>query len=195
MPKFNNSEKELIGERLQKEGEKLFTAHGLKKVTVDDLVHSAGIAKGSFYTFYINKEHLYLDICQSIQQRMWNELDGFLSNNMDLPPKRLTKEVFIWMLRFSEHYPILNQLNSDILDYLFRKLPKEVIEKHTREDADAIKILTGYGVNFTCDVSLAAKAFQAVYLSIVKLKDEDIITRQAIGEILINGVIDQIVRD
>lgn len=195
MPKFSDSEKEFIHERLQNEGEKLFTAHGLKKVTVDDLVRAAGIAKGSFYSFYISKEHLYMDICQRIQQKTWNELDGFLSRNKHLPPKELTKEVFIWMLELSEHYPILNQINSETLDYLIRKLPKEVIEKHTHEDGDALKRLCDFGVNFTCDMELAAKVLQTVYFSIIKLKDEDSATKQAVTEVLINGVINQIVGD
>lgn len=194
MPKFNDSEKELIHEKLRREGERLFAAHGLKKVTVDDLVHSAGIAKGSFYTFYINKEHLYMDISQNIQEKMWNELEGFLSINKNLPPKELTKRVFFWMLEFSERYPILMQIDTATLDYLIRKLPQEVIEKHTQEDSNALEKLSDFGVTFTCEVELAAKVLQTVYFSIVKLKEEDKETRQAIIDVLINGVIDQIVR-
>lgn len=195
MPRFSDTEKDFIRERLLKEGERLFTVHGLKKVTVDDLVHATGIAKGSFYTFYINKEHLFMDISQNIQQRMWTELDEVLSHNKNLPSKKLTKQVFLWMLEYSEHYPMLAQVNSDTLDYLMRKLPMEIIEKHTEEDSDALKRLCDFGVNFTCDLELAAKVLQTVYFSIVKLKDEDNATRQAAAEILIDGVIDQIVRD
>ena len=62
MPKFTESEKQAIQETLLREGEKLFVEYGLKKVTVDELVKAAGIAKGSFYSFYSNKEHLYMDI-------------------------------------------------------------------------------------------------------------------------------------
>ncbi|MDF2673021.1 MAG: hypothetical protein K0R09_1286 [Clostridiales bacterium] len=195
MPKFNDSEKEIIHNNLLREGEKLFAAHGLKKVTVDDLVQAVGIAKGSFYTFYINKEHLYMDISQNIQQQMWSELDSFLSMNSNLPPKELTKQVFFWMLEFSEHYPILSQINSATLDYLIRKLPQEVIEKHTQEDSDALKKLSDFGVSFTCESDFAAIVLQTVYFSIVRLKEEDKETRQAVTEVLINGVIDQIVRD
>ena len=52
MPRFTEQEK---GNHKQEnfliEGEKLFAAHGLKKVTVDDLVAAVNISKGSFYAF------------------------------------------------------------------------------------------------------------------------------------------------
>ena len=52
MPKFSDSEKERIRQKLMREGERLFAAYGIKKVSIDEIVKAAGIAKGSFYTFY-----------------------------------------------------------------------------------------------------------------------------------------------
>ena len=60
MPRFSNMEREKIREKLMQEGERLFTSFGLKKVSIDEIVQAAGIAKGSFYSFYTNKEHLYI---------------------------------------------------------------------------------------------------------------------------------------
>ena len=37
MPRFTEKEKAFISDKLLAEGEKLFSLHGLKKVTVDDL--------------------------------------------------------------------------------------------------------------------------------------------------------------
>ena len=50
LPRFTEQEKEIINSKLLIEGEKLFALHGLKKVTVDDLVAAVNISKGSFYT-------------------------------------------------------------------------------------------------------------------------------------------------
>lgn len=47
MPRFSEREKERIRSKLYAEGERLFTAHGIKKVTIDDLAEAAGIAKAS----------------------------------------------------------------------------------------------------------------------------------------------------
>lgn len=52
MPKFSDAEKEIIKQKLMQEGERLFTSYGIKKVTIDEIVQAAGIAKGSFYSFY-----------------------------------------------------------------------------------------------------------------------------------------------
>ena len=54
MPKFSDAEKEIIKQKLMQEGERLFTSYGIKKVTIDEIVQAAGIAKGSFYSFYSN---------------------------------------------------------------------------------------------------------------------------------------------
>lgn len=62
MPRFSESEKEIIRQKLLAEGERLFAAYGIKKVSIDEIVRAAGIAKGSFYTFYASKEHLYMEI-------------------------------------------------------------------------------------------------------------------------------------
>ena len=43
LPRFTEQEKEIINRKLLIEGEKLFAAHGLKKVTVDDLVAAVNI--------------------------------------------------------------------------------------------------------------------------------------------------------
>ncbi len=46
MPRFSNMEREKIREKLMQEGERLFTSFGLKKVSIDEIVQAAGIAKG-----------------------------------------------------------------------------------------------------------------------------------------------------
>jgi len=70
LPRFTEQEKEIINRKLLIEGEKLFAAHGLKKVTVDDLVAAVNISKGSFYAFYPSKEHLYVEINFRLQKEL-----------------------------------------------------------------------------------------------------------------------------
>ena len=45
MPRFTEKEKAFISDKLLAEGEKLFSLHGLKKVTVDDLAVAANISQ------------------------------------------------------------------------------------------------------------------------------------------------------
>ena len=51
MPRFTEKEKAFISDKLLAEGEKLFSLHGLKKVTVDDLAVAANISKAPFMRF------------------------------------------------------------------------------------------------------------------------------------------------
>lgn len=70
-PGFSEREKERITDRLLESGQALFTARGLRKTSLDDLVAPAGIAKSSFYVFFDSKEDLYLELmlCRTGQVR------------------------------------------------------------------------------------------------------------------------------
>lgn len=59
---FTAEDKARIAHQLLDTGEELFTTQGLKKTSLDELVAPAGIAKGSYYTFFDSKESLYLEI-------------------------------------------------------------------------------------------------------------------------------------
>ncbi|MFQ9604483.1 MAG: hypothetical protein ACLR0O_13780 [Staphylococcus aureus] len=58
MPRFTEQEKEIISSKHMIEGEKLFALHGLKKVTVDDLV-AVNISKGLSMLF-IPAKNIYM---------------------------------------------------------------------------------------------------------------------------------------
>lgn len=61
-PAFSAEEKARITQMLLDTGHRLFTAQGLRKTSLDELVRPAGIAKSSFYVFFDSKESLYLEL-------------------------------------------------------------------------------------------------------------------------------------
>ncbi|MEU5846021.1 TetR/AcrR family transcriptional regulator [Saccharopolyspora shandongensis] len=61
-PAFSAEEKARITGLLMEAGHRLFTTHGLRKTSLEELVASAGIAKSSFYAFFDSKEALYLEL-------------------------------------------------------------------------------------------------------------------------------------
>ena len=193
MPKFSESEKEIIQDKLYIEGERLFTLYGVKKVTVDDLVKAAGIAKGSFYAFYTNKEHLYIDIAGRLQEKMWRELNEFLIEHQSLPPVELTKQCFIKMFSELKRYPMLKQADSETADYLYRKLPQEAIAAHSKDDSRHLIKLQEYGVNFKCDIELATKVLQTLSISFLNLQQDG--TQNVVMEIILDGVLKEIIGD
>lgn len=193
MPKFTDNEKAIIQDKLYTEGERLFSQHGIKKVTVDDLVKAAGIAKGSFYAFYENKEGLYFDILGRLQQRLRDEMEAFLSEHQTMPPLELMKKCFIWMLSRLGQYPILKQTDGETIEYLYRKLPPELIEAHTKDDSYELERLQAYGVHFKCGVELATKVMQALAVSFLSMQKDGFDENSAVMDIMLDGVLKEIV--
>lgn len=195
MPKFSDKEKELIRQKLMREGERLFTTFGIKKVSIDEIVRATGIAKGSFYSFYPSKEHLYMDIAGNQQAKMWREMDEFLNVNRSLSPRELCKQCFLWMFNGLQRYPMLNHADSETADYLYRKLPSEVIEAHTKDDSYELIKLQEYGIHFKCGTEIATKILQTLAISFLNLKQDSSAAQQAIMEIILDGVLKEIIND
>lgn len=195
MPKFSETEKEIIKQKMLAEGERLFTAFGIKKVSIDELVQATGIAKGSFYTFYPSKEHLYWDIVTGQQEKMWAEMDAFLKAHSKLSPHDLVKQTFLWLIEQISSYPLIKSMDNDTTEYLFRKLPKELIEAHTNDDGNELLKLQEYGVQFTCEIAMAAKIMQTITLGFFNLQQEDTETRSTIINTILDGVLKEIVSD
>ncbi len=193
MPRFSKTEKENIRQKLLTEGEILFSAHGLKKVTIDDLIKAANIAKATFYTFYESKEYLYLDIVQNIQKAIFQELDILLENNGDLPDKERVKQVFHVMAGLMSHHPILVQINPTTIDLISRKISGERMLAYTRQNVDAAQSLSNHGVQFICDVQTASLIFQALYQSFINMQHENPAAQaDAIG-LMLDGILEKIV--
>ncbi len=195
MPRFSDSEREMIRQKLMQEGERLFTLFGLKKVSVDEIVQATGIAKGSFYAFYTNKEHLYMDIAGHLQLKMWREMDEFLNEHRFLPPRELCKQCFLWMFMELKRYPMLLQANGETAEYLYRKLPPEVIKAHTQEDSHELDRLQEYGIHFKCSIDIATKTLQTLAISFLNLSQDNTDDQQTIMELILDGVLKEIICD
>jgi AcrR family transcriptional regulator len=61
---FTDEEKAHIQRRLLEIGHDLYSRHGIKKTSIDDLTRPLGIARSSFYLFFASKEALYLELLQ-----------------------------------------------------------------------------------------------------------------------------------
>ena len=193
MPRFSETEKENIRQKLLTEGERLFVVHGLKKVTIDDLVDAAKIAKATFYTFYDSKEYLYLDIVQVIQQKIFIELQILLENNTDLPGRERVKQVFAKMSQLMTNSPILSQIDPTIVDLISRKVSKERMMTFTQQNIDAAQSLHNHGVRFTCEVRIASMIFQMLYRCFINLPAGNPEEQALAMDLMLCGIIDKII--
>ena len=66
---FSEREKEIIRNKLLEKGREFFSTYGLKKTSVEELTQAAGIAKGSFYTFYNSASNSHIKFIQKYFSR------------------------------------------------------------------------------------------------------------------------------
>lgn len=172
MPRFNEQERETISHTLMSEGEKLFSNYGLRKVTVDDLAEVANISKGSFYAFFQSKEHLFIEINFKLQSKLFDEVENELRKKENLPKDELLVLGIKLLLHGFLHHPILTNLESNTWEYLRRKLPTEVFEKHTLDDSKIIDKFIELGIEFKEPYNVLIRLLRVIFSCLAELKDD-----------------------
>ena len=195
MPKFNENERAMIQEKLLTEGERLFIRHGLKKVTVDDLVNGIGIAKGSFYAFFESKEHLYTEILFSIQSKILAATEVFLKENTSLKPKELLTSLVAWSYDEIEKYPMMLQHDLELWVYLLRKLSNDILDRYSDMNMQVAMLLAEHGVKFKYDIEVVVGVFQALGAAYDGMMIKNELGSKTIMEILISGIANEIVEE
>ena len=194
MPKgFTEEERSRIITLLRQEGQRLFQQYGLKKVTVENLAQAAHIAKGSFYSFYQSKEELYMDILDLCQRELYAELEQILAASHK-QGKQLMLEVMRRLLGRIEHFPLLLKIDQETIELLYRKLSPSMLDKHLATDTEIIENLMRHGIRFAYSPVIVAKCLQQAVIAGLQM-DQDDPDRQQVMMILLEGVVEKMVRD
>lgn len=134
MPKkFTEKEKEIIRNTLIQKGRELFSIYGLRKTSITELTKTAGIAQGTFYTFFDSKEELYFDILKLEESESEQFMEDILKSSHST--KEAIKKIIKGTFELFETNPIIHRL-YDSRDYelMVRKLSPEKLENHQKED-------------------------------------------------------------
>jgi AcrR family transcriptional regulator len=104
-------------EKLLEKGMAVVLAHGIKKVSVDDIAKAAGMAKGSFYQHFESKEKYMYALIQEIHEQMYERVAEMISGKSDLMADVRSFLMNLWklpeMLFFSQnHDEIMEVFNS-----------------------------------------------------------------------------------
>ena len=168
MPKcYSEKEREYIIFRLKEEAAKCLAQYGVRRTTVDELVKRVNIPKGTFYLFYKSKELLLFEVIQEQHEAINNDLSMALSKlaGKPLSADTLTDLIFQFFKK-TEDMAILKMLDTDEVELLVRKLPREVVEAHLQDDTDTIsKMLSAFPVKKGIDVKVISAAFHAIYFA------------------------------
>ena len=174
MPKcYSDQEREYIKKRLKEEAAVCMGRFGIRRTTVDELVKRVNIPKGTFYLFYKSKELLLFDVIQEQHERVNQKLYQAISD-VDGPSfsaEKLTDMIFEFY-KMTEEMPIFRLMDSEEIELLVRKLPREVVEAHLQDDTDTIqKIFALLPVKKEVDVKVLSAAFHAIYYATLHKKE------------------------
>ncbi|MDD6236942.1 MAG: TetR/AcrR family transcriptional regulator [Clostridiales bacterium] len=196
LPKcYSNQEREYIIRRLKEEAADCMGQFGIRRTTVDELVKRVNIPKGTFYLFYKSKELLLFDVIQEQHELINQKLLQAISeaDNQSFSAEKLSDMIFEFY-KMTEEMPIFRLMNSEEVELLVRKLPREVVEAHLQDDTDTIqKMFDLFPVKKGADVKVMSAAFHAIYYATLHKKEIGEEEYDQALRMLIYGVVTQIV--
>lgn len=164
---FSKIEKERVVVALKKAAESSIMRYGIRKTSIDELVKEAGIAKGSFYTFYTSKEVLFFDVINGYHNNIQNLIiERVKQLKDDFSALDIAELLFESYKQFDN--PILIRLfSSGEMEYLMRKLPDDIVAAHQQQDDMALTLLLGHlAIDDELIVNRLSAALRAVFLTI-----------------------------
>lgn len=168
LPKaYSDQEKEYIRKRLKEEAAKCLAQYGIKRTTVDEIVHRVKIPKGTFYLFYQSKEMLLFEVILEqhdlIEEKLWKEISTIAPK--DFNAEKLT-DIIVGFYQMAGEMPILKLLNSGEIELLAKKLPPQVLEEHLGHDNAMVdRLFASFPIKNNVDTRALSAAFRAIYFS------------------------------
>ena len=116
------------------------TNNGIKNITVDDIVKSVGMGKGSFYSYYKSKEECLYDVIKKWETALFEQFETIMKTEM-MQREKIT--MFIRERYLSED-SISRYVSPTDMEILLRKLPPEFSEAENEKSknnmADSMKM-------------------------------------------------------
>lgn len=168
MPKcYSQEEKEYIISRLKEEAAKCLDRYGIRRTTVDELVKRVKIPKGTFYLFYESKEMLLFEVMieqhDNIEKEMLEAISALRGTKATTDSMT---DILFDFYKKAENMPILKMLNTDEIELITRKLPKDIVQNHLMQDNLMVERLFGVmGRESNEDLEAFSAAFRNIYFA------------------------------
>lgn len=105
-----------------------FAANDYENASVSRIVARAGIAKGSLYQYFKDKQDLYYYLLSLASQQKQEFTAALLQDRRDVPVFTQLRELFTAMLKFQEEYPLMARVGNRVLN-TNSPLSKELVER------------------------------------------------------------------
>lgn len=122
-------------EQLLNASQNLFTAHGFKKVSVDEIVQKAGVAKGTFYIYFPSKEDLYQELIEkNIETLIAPKMAELFRTETDI--QTLIYKKTILAVHIINKNRLLKELMQENPDYASRRINCKKIQTINKKISD-----------------------------------------------------------
>ena len=193
---LSSKERSIIKKKLQEAAGESLLKFGAKKTTVDSLVKSVGIPKGTFYLFYPSKAMLLYEIFQIKHDELQDEFINRVFEIKDnLSTSKVTDLIFDVYKKLDSSF-LMSFMTSGDLELVISKLPLEVLQKHIDGDEISMDKILSIIPNVNEEMS-------EVYGASLRLVMSSILHKKEIGieyfddalKLSIRGIINQIFKE
>ena len=128
--------KDIKRSAILREGTKLFERYGYRKVSVDEIVSAAGVAKGTFYLYFESKDLLYREIFESYHTNEVYQAFDMITREGDLK-----KSIYVDMvggLYYLQKRPILMEIMLGNPAYLSESVTTQMVHAYYIEIASEV---------------------------------------------------------
>ena len=197
MPRaFNERERNLIKERIRKAAASLMIRNGVRHTTIDAIVKSAMIPKGTFYLFYATKEELLFEVLENEHEKMEKSILEQISkvNPSTINPDSATELIYSFYKMVDEH-PLLATSSREDVTLISQRLPEERISKHLEEDRNmSAKLMRFLPLKDGIAVETVSSSLHAIYFTMLHLKETADDKSEELLKLIIRGIMIQILR-
>ena len=197
MPRaFNERERNLIKERIRKAAASLMIRNGVRHTTIDAIVKSAMIPKGTFYLFYATKEELLFEVLENEHEKMEKSILEQISkvNPSTINPDSATELIYSFYKMVDEH-PLLATISREDVTLISQQLPEERISKHLEEDRNmSAKLMRFLPLKDGITVETVSSSLHAIYFTMLHLKETADDKSEELLKLIIRGIMIQILR-
>ncbi|MCG8570472.1 MAG: TetR/AcrR family transcriptional regulator [Spirochaetes bacterium] len=170
--------------------EGLFERYGYQKVTIDEIVQSARVAKGTFYLYFKNKDDLYRQIVQNYYQTEMPEMiNKYIAGEKDLRTRLF--EDFIGGLIYLNQRKILKEIILQNSNYFSESINFEIFLDQTSDYIKTIFAEDLSQLRLDITVEQFARMYMLQYFAIFQEKNKDNFWNQAEchARVFIDGIL------
>lgn len=189
-------EKERMKQQLQAIAEELLQHQSIRKISVDDLVSQANIAKGTFYRYYETKEGLFFDVFLKRHNQIQDLfLQTIKEQSLPITADSLTNTIMKLLDSIQSSF-LLPFIHRGDLELLMRSLPDSAHQEHFARDQWSMKQLHGLFPHLSeVQLDTYTAAIRLALVSILHQKEIGVDWYHPALRITIYGIILQMMRD